>query len=66
MSDELYYYVVRESWTDKQRLWKVLSRQIRDRDVAEGELDFHKSMGKKNRNHHYFLVRKEPEGKTYE
>ena len=30
-----YYYVVRENWINKQRLWKVLTRRIKDKLVAE-------------------------------
>lgn len=50
------YYVMRtHSQTDRQTLWKLMSRPIEDKAVAEGELEWHK-LCEKNKKHNFFLV----------
>ena len=51
-----YYYAVRESWTNKQRLLKVLSRRFHTRIEAEFWASFEKSLVRLNRNHNYIVI----------
>ena len=54
-----YYYVIRtHSHTDKQQLWKVMSRRMLDKCEAETWLDVLKDM-ETNPRHEFFLVTKE-------
>lgn len=54
------YFVVRESWTNKQRTLKVLSRPIENVMTARSELDFHISQRTKHfKERDFFLIMKE-------
>ena len=53
----IYWYAVRESWTDKQRLLKVLSRRMLTEQEALGWAEFEKSLVKRvGRNHRYTAI----------
>jgi hypothetical protein len=56
-----YYYVMRShSHTDRQQLWKVMSRRFADKWDANNWLDFVKDEST-NLKHEFFLITKEEE-----
>lgn len=62
MLEEKYYYVIRtHSHTDRQCLWKVMSRRIKDLQSAKDWKDFcileDKKFKKRNR-HEFFIIEK--------
>ena len=53
------YYVMRShSHTDRQQLWKVMSRPIKDEETARAWMDYVESM-ETNPKHKFFLIQKE-------
>lgn len=55
------YYVMRTySYTDRQRLWKVMTRPTFDRPTAEGEMEAFKAEAGASK-HRFFIVSMEVE-----
>ena len=53
------YIIMRtHSQTDRQTLWKVMSRPLKDMNTAEGELDFHR-LCETNPKHKFFIIETE-------
>ena len=57
---KLYWFAVRESWTNKQRILKVLSRRMATKQLALNWAEYEESLVKrKNSNHKYFAIQME-------
>lgn len=55
---QVFYVMRTHSHTDRQQLWKVMSRPIKSIFTAESELDYHQRE-EKNKEHQFFLVSKD-------
>ena len=57
MRSDMYWFSVRESWTHKQRLLKVLSRRMNTEDDALAWARYEEGLVKrKNPNHRYTAI----------
>jgi hypothetical protein len=61
VSNETDYYVCRtHSHTDRQQLWKVMSRPFRHKEDAEAWKEYVASF-EKNKEHKFFIIQRERE-----
>ena len=55
--NDYYWFAVRESWTEKQRLLKVLSRRMSTEQEAFSWAEFEKDQASTlNKNHRYTAI----------